>query len=81
MLVTANKELYSTLPRKRKALLSKSIVKAVRQQDPPGRFLQRVEGTNTWWDIGDHKAYEKTSQALRERKSGNEPEDVVHMKE
>jgi hypothetical protein len=67
MLVAANKELYVTLPKKQKMLLSQSIVNAVRSQNPPGRFLQKdVGGNSSWYDVGDKRAQEKTSQALRE---------------
>lgn len=66
MLVTANKELYVTLPKRQKMLLSKSIVNAVRTQNPPGRFLQKDPKTDLWYDVGDQRAQEKTSQALRE---------------
>ena len=66
MLVAANKELYVSLPKKQKMLLSKSIVNAVRSQNPPGRFLQKDNKTNLWYDVGDQRAQEKTSQALRE---------------
>mmetsp|Transcript_7395 Transcript_7395/g.10586 ORF Transcript_7395/g.10586 Transcript_7395/m.10586 type:complete len:634 (-) Transcript_7395:232-2133(-) len=65
-LVAANKQLYITLPKRQKMLLSRSIVNAVRSQNPPGRFLQKDSSTSTWFDVGDHKATEKTSQALRE---------------
>jgi hypothetical protein len=65
-LVTTNKELYVTLPKRQKQLLSKSIVHAVRSQIPPGRFLQKDVPTGLWFDVGDVKAQEKTSQALRE---------------
>ena len=34
--------------------------------DPAGRFLARDMKTNTWYDVGDEKAREKVSQALRE---------------
>lgn len=47
-------------------LLSRSIVNAVRSQNPPGRFLQKDSKTNKWFDVGDQRAQEKTSQALRE---------------
>jgi hypothetical protein len=66
MLVAANKQLYITLPKRQKMLLSRSIVNAVRSQNPPGRFLQKDSKTNTWFDVGDQRAQEKTSQALRE---------------
>ena len=66
MLVAANKQLYVTLPKRQKMLLSKSIVNAVRSQNPPGRFLQKDAKSNLWSDVGDQRAQEKTSQALRE---------------
>ena len=52
-LVTANKELYVKLPKQQKQLLSKSIVHAVRSQNPPGRFLQKHPQTMLWYDVGD----------------------------
>mmetsp|Transcript_3527 Transcript_3527/g.6739 ORF Transcript_3527/g.6739 Transcript_3527/m.6739 type:complete len:655 (+) Transcript_3527:199-2163(+) len=66
MLVSTNKELYVTLPKRQKQLLSRSIVLAVRSQNPPGRFLQRDAQSDLWYDVGDARATEKTSQALRE---------------
>jgi hypothetical protein len=66
MLVAANKQLYITLPKRQKMLLSRSIVNAVRSQNPPGRFLQKDSTSNHWFDVGDQRAQEKTSQALRE---------------
>ena len=55
-----------SLPKRQKQLLSRSIVHAVRSQNPPGRFLQRSAATDLWYDVGDARATEKTSQALRE---------------
>ena len=65
-LVAANRRLYIKLPKKQKMLVAESIVKAVRSQDPPGRFLKLDHQTKVWTDIGDRKAAAKTSQALRE---------------
>lgn len=65
-LVNNNKRLYLSLPKKQKALVAKSIVHAVRAQNPPGRFLAKDPTNSLWCDIGDQKATEKTSQALRE---------------
>ena len=65
-LVFSNKELYLKLPKNQKQLLSKSIVHAIRSQNPPGRFLQKNAETDLWYDVGDVRALEKTSQALRE---------------
>ena len=46
--------------------ISRSIVEAVRNLGPPGRFLEKDVNTGVWSDIGDKKAVEKTSQALRD---------------
>lgn len=65
-LVNCNKELYVSSTKKNKMNISRSIVEAVRSKDPtPGRFLEK-NSNGTWFDIGDKKAIEKTSQALRD---------------
>ena len=46
--------------------ISRSIVEAVRARKPSGRFLEKDVDRNLWFDIGDKKAIEKTSQALRD---------------
>jgi hypothetical protein len=63
-LVNLNKSLYITCPKTEKLKISRSIVAAIREQQ--GRFLERDAKDQTWYDIGDKKAIEKTSQALRE---------------
>ena len=63
-LVDLNKILYTTCLKTEKLKISKSIVAAIREQK--GRFLERDAKTGLWFDIGDKKAVEKTSQALRE---------------
>ena len=55
-----------TSTKKQKMKISRSIVEAVRSLDPPGRFLEKDQVTAKWYDIGDKKAVEKTSQALRD---------------
>ena len=57
---------YLSCPKREKPVLAMRIVQAVRAQSPPGRFLQHDKLTESWKDIGDNKAREKTSQALRE---------------
>ena len=57
--------MYITCPKRHKIIVSRSIVEAVRRQNPPGRFLIK-ENDGLWYDIGHAKALEKTSQALRE---------------
>ena len=46
-----------------KTAISRAIVAAIRETN--GRFLERAKD-KCWYDIGDPKATEKTSQALRE---------------
>ena len=65
-LVNQKKRDYLNSSKREKPLVSKSIVDEIRNMSPPGRFLQKNEATNLWFDIGDQKAREKTSQALRE---------------
>jgi len=54
-----------------KASVANEVMDFVKQQNPPGRFLQRdqssVTGGVTWWtEVDEIKAMAKTSQALRE---------------
>ena len=66
-LVSMSKHLYLSLPKRLKMLLAQNIVNRVRiQQDPAGRFLQKDEKSGMWKEIGDVRARDKTSQALRE---------------
>ena len=63
-LVSLNKGLYVTCLKTEKLKISRSIVAAIREQK--GRFLEKDNVRNAWFDIGEKKAVEKTSQALRE---------------
>jgi len=65
-LVNERKRTYLNSSKREKPLVSRSIVEAVRNRKPPGRFLTKDDKTGLWNDIGDQKAREKTSQALRE---------------
>mmetsp|Transcript_14573 Transcript_14573/g.16951 ORF Transcript_14573/g.16951 Transcript_14573/m.16951 type:complete len:786 (-) Transcript_14573:134-2491(-) len=66
-LVEARKVDYVNSKRLDKPLVALEIIKHWRTQEPPGRFLKIDEDTGTWHDVGDKKAREKTSQALREK--------------
>ena len=48
-----------------KAVFAMLLVRQIRRLNPPGRFL-KLGKDNRYSDIGDKKAIEKTSQALRE---------------
>ena len=64
-LVEKRKRVYLTARFKReKRLIASSIVSEIRAIN--GRFLQRDPKSGLWKDIGDEKARDKTSQALRE---------------
>lgn len=58
---------YVNSKRLDKPLVALEIIREWRGQDPPGRFLKLDEKTGHWHDVGDKKAREKTSQALREK--------------
>mmetsp|Transcript_26091 Transcript_26091/g.61972 ORF Transcript_26091/g.61972 Transcript_26091/m.61972 type:complete len:808 (+) Transcript_26091:275-2698(+) len=58
---------YVNSKRLDKPLVALEIIKIWRSQLPPGRFLKIDEKTGLWHDVGDKKAREKTSQALREK--------------
>ncbi|CAB9520191.1 expressed unknown protein [Seminavis robusta] len=62
-LVKRYQPLYIMSKRRDKPLIASKIVRLVRHMG--GRFL-RKDKTNTWRDVGNTKAREKTSQALRE---------------
>lgn len=58
---------YVRAPKIQKPSVARVIVRAIRNGDPPGRFLKKDHKTGLWYDIGDKRAAEKTSQALREK--------------
>lgn len=66
---------YVRAPKIQKPSVARVIVRAIRNGDPPGRFLKKDEKTGKWYDVGDKKAAEKTSQALREK--SNEERDKL----
>lgn len=66
-LVKAHQPTYLSAPKMEKAKIAKRIVSLIRQAIPPGRFLQQSKADGSWNDIGDLKAREKASQALREK--------------
>ena len=57
---------YVTAQKIKKPDVARKIVKAIRMANPPGRFLKKNDA-GLWIDIGDKKAAEKASQALREK--------------
>jgi len=63
-LVKRQKRTYLCSTKAAKMKISRAIVKTVRSQK--GRFLEQNVENFLWFDIGDKKAMEKTSQALRD---------------
>jgi hypothetical protein len=56
---------YRHSSKKGKSYISRELVRAVRELNPPGRFLKKnLDGV--WEDVGDEVAREKASQALRD---------------
>jgi len=49
-----------------KYLITMDILQKIHILDPPGRFITQDAKTKCWYDVGDHKARRKISQALRE---------------
>lgn len=66
-MVEDRKVKYVNSKRLDKPLVALEIIREWRGQWPPGRFLKHNDKTGNWDDVGDKKAREKTSQALREK--------------
>lgn len=82
LLVEKRKRVYLTARFKReKRLIASSIVSEIRALKPTGRFLSRDAKTGKWKDIGDEKARDKTSQALRENAPSLRAEIETEIKE
>jgi hypothetical protein len=64
-----------------KPLVALEIIREWRSQDPPGRFLRADDKTGLWTDVGDKKAREKTSQALREKAPTIRKQEEDHNKD
>jgi len=67
-LVKMHQLAYLEAKRRDKPRIAKTIVDQIRNQKPSGRFLKKINYVDKlmWQDVGDVKAREKTSQALRE---------------
>lgn len=63
----AKKPKYLASKRLDKPLVAMEVIKEWRSMNPMGRFLKQNQETKFWYDVGDRKAREKTSQALREK--------------
>lgn len=66
-LVRIKQESYLRATKREKAGVAREIVDIIRNLSPSGRFLKKdTRNPGVWIEIGDRKAREKTSQALRE---------------
>lgn len=72
-LISLHQDQYLAAQNGEKAEISRSVVRVLRNFDPPGRFLKKVGASGLWYDIGEDKATEKTSQAFREKKVNQSP--------
>lgn len=67
-LVSESQPRYLQARKLEKTAISKTIIAHIRSRK--GRFLKWNPGTDLWEDVGDRKAVEKASQALREGLAG-----------
>ena len=68
-LIAAHKARYLTaMSKMEKAHITAEVVEAVRDLDPPGRFLEQDPKGGAWWDIGDVKARKKVQKAITEKR-------------
>lgn len=65
-IVQKYREEYVDAPKISKPDVSRKVVLIIRRSNPPGRFLKK-NPDGKWYDVGDKKATEKASQALREK--------------
>lgn len=65
-MVKKRKIRYARSSRIQKPLIANEVIREVRGQEPPGRFLDCNNETGLWYDIGDDHARKKVIQALRE---------------
>jgi len=68
-LIAIHKKKYQKSLKVEKTGISKSIVKLIKSNNPPGRFIEYDELSSTWTEVDVKRAWEKTGQALRERRN------------
>lgn len=68
-LIRTNREQYNALPKHEKIRLSRTIVGLI--QEFGGRFLEPAGDGGYFVVVPDKRAVEKTSQCLREKRSGD----------
>ena len=56
---------YRLCSKKEKSNMSRELVKAIQEMDPPGRFLKK-NGEGVWEEVGVEKSLQTISQALRD---------------
>lgn len=66
-IVSLHRPDYIRAPKIEKPSVARMIVSAIRHGNPPGRFIKKDFTSGKWYDIGDKRAAEKASQALREK--------------
>lgn len=67
------KQKYSCGSKADKTRISRNIVSEIKSLDPPGRFIEYEVSSAKWLNVNDKRAWEKTCQALRERKLPKSP--------
>jgi hypothetical protein len=69
------RESYKKAERNGKHSVAREVIEAVRELNPPGRFIERLD-EEAYVIVSEQRALEKTCQALRERKM-RKPHDFV----
>ena len=66
-LVEKLKPKYAGAKRSDKRVYAIAIADAIMAQDPPGRFLERIDADGIWYEVSREQGIDKTAQALREK--------------
>ena len=61
---------YTRVPKNIKRPIARTIVKTIKELNPPGRFVRKNAKSGMWYELRDVEAVEKILQALRESCQG-----------
>ena len=61
-----SQEEYNTSNKTHKMEITRRVIEHIHTLNPPGRFLEKDEATNSWRECEMKRAHEKTAQALRD---------------
>ncbi|CAB9518565.1 expressed unknown protein [Seminavis robusta] len=64
-------EVYKKASKKEKSRMAWDLIEQVKQLNPPGRFLRRIQDTGAWEEVPVSQAREKAGQCLRDAVATN----------